>query len=360
MHARPPPSTLSAMRAFRVPLLALGLAALAACGGGSDHSAPAVDLPRGVWTWVDVPGAVCSDGTGTGVAVNRGTDDAAIVIFLDGGGACWDVFTCFTFQTANPGPFARPQFDARIQKAPGTILDRALPGNPYRDATFVFVPYCTGDVHWGDAVQRYPGSPRAYHHAGRGNVVADLDVVVANLPPPAKVVVSGASGGGYGSLLAFDGARRRWPGARGYLVDDSGPPLVGDDISPVIRAAWFASWRLDRTLLPLCPDCALDLSRILPTLASRYPGERLALLSSTQDQVIRGFTLLGPAGFEAAVRRLATDVVAPLPAGRTFLVPGDTHTMLGHPADFTAGGVPLLEWLRRQVEDDPAWASEGP
>ncbi|BDG03914.1 pectinacetylesterase family protein [Anaeromyxobacter oryzae] len=341
----------------------LALAALLACGGGGGggHAGgPGPDLPRNVWTWVDVPGAVCSDGSGTGIAVNRGTDDAEVVVFLDGGGACWDLLTCFTFKTANPGPFARPQFEARIAKAPGTILDRALPGNPYRDATFVFVPYCTGDVHWGDAVQRYPGSPAAYHHAGRTNLAADLDLLEASLPAPAKVVVSGASGGGFGSLLAFDDAKQRWPSARGYLVDDSGPPFVKDDISPAIRAAWFAAWRLDRTLLPLCPECATDLSQLFPTLSRKYPGERLALLSSTQDSVIRAFTLLGPSEFESAILRLATDVVNPLPTARTFLVPGDTHTMVGHPVDFTAGGVPLVEWLRRQVEDDPAWAAEGP
>jgi hypothetical protein len=66
------------------------------------------------------------------------------------------------------------------------------------------------------------------------------------------------------------------------------------------------------------------------------------------------------AQFEAAVRQLATDVIAPLPNAKTFLVPGETHTMVGAPQQFTSGGVPLVEWLRREVEDDPAWQSVGP
>jgi hypothetical protein len=352
----------SAMRPSKVVALSLAVAGLLACGGsgGDAPATPSPDLPRRTWTWLELPGSVCSDGSPTGVAVNRGDDDSELLVFLDGGGACWDLLTCFTFKTANPGPFQKAEFDARIQRAPGSILDRDLAGSRFRSATYAFVPYCTGDVHWGDAVQRYPGSPAAYHHAGSANVGNALDFLAARLPAPAKVVVSGASGGGYGSLLAFDGAKRRWPSARGYLVDDSGPPLVKDDIAPAIRAAWFAAWRLDRTLLPLCPECALDLSEVIPALATRYPGEPLALLSSTQDEVIRGFTLLGPAAFEAAVLQLATDVIAPIPTAKTFLVPGSSHTMLGHPADFTAGGVPLLEWLRREVEDDPAWASVGP
>jgi hypothetical protein len=34
--------------------------------------------------------------------------------------------------------------------------------------------------------------------------------------------------------------------------------------------------------------------------------------------------------------------------------------MLDRPAAFTSEGVPLLEWLRRMVEDDPGWASAIP
>jgi hypothetical protein len=49
-----------------------------------------------------------------------------------------------------------------------------------------------------------------------------------------------------------------------------------------------------------------------------------------------------------------------LPNVKTFLVPGETHTMIGAPQGFTSGGVPLPEWLRREVEDDPAWGSVGP
>jgi hypothetical protein len=332
---------------------------LAACGSDGKRR-----TPENQWTWVDVPGAVCSDGSGTGIAVNRGKSDA-VVLFLDGGGACWDVATCFgvsgvSAPTAKPGPYGRAQFEAQEPQIAGTILDRALPGNPYADATLVFVPYCTGDVHAGDATQTYPGAPGPYRHKGRVNLGHAIDWLDADLAAPAKVVVSGASAGGFGALLAFDLVKQRWPTAKGYLVDDSGPPLVGDDFNVALRAAWFAAWRLDETVLPLCPTCASDLSDLFPTLSTKYPGDRLALLSSTQDAVIRTYVALSATAFETAIRRLATDVVAPLPNARTFLVPGQTHTMLGTPLSFTAGGVPLTEWLRLELSDDAAWQSAGP
>lgn len=334
---------------------------LAACGddGGRDGGGDDAGLPRRTWTWVDVPGAQCADGSPTGIGVSRGDDDARVVVLLDGGGACWDAVTCFELRTASAGPFGAAQLPARLAELPGSALDRALPGNPWAGATLVFVPYCTGDVHAGDAVQDYPGAPRPWRHRGRANVEAALGWLGERLPAPGKVVISGASAGGFGALLALDHAARRWPSARAYLVDDSGPPLVGDDFSPLLRAAWFAAWRLDRTLLPLCPDCALDLSALLPVLARAHPGARLALLSSRQDRVIRGYVGLGPAGFEAAVLRLVDERVAPLAQARAFLVPGDGHTMLGAPAAFTSGDVTLLEWLRRMVEDEAGWTTAG-
>jgi hypothetical protein len=353
---------------LRALLASLAITVLAlACGGGAGDdagggAAGGEGPPRGAWLWVDVPGTACSDGSTTGLAVNRGGDDARLVIFLDGGGACWDTLTCFTLDLAKPGPFSEAEWQQRVAAAgPGSILDRTLPGNPYAGATLVFVPYCTGDVHAGDATQRYPGSPREWHHKGRPNVKADLAWLAAALPAPRQVVLSGSSAGGFGSLVNYDLARAQWPQAAGNLVDDSGPPLVGDDFSPIIRAAWTVSWRLDATLLDRCPECALDLSEIVPLLAKAYPDDRLALLSSTRDVVIRNFAGgLSGAEFEAAILQLQREVFAPLPNAETFLVPGPSHTMLDRPASFTAGGVPLTEWLRRMVEGEATWDSAGP
>src|SRR5512133_1207150 len=131
-------------RGDRLLALALG-AALAAFGGIDDGTE---QLPKNQWTWVDLPGTECSDGSQTGIAVSPGD--------RDGGGACWDAITCFTAGTAKPGPYGRTQWESQRDRAlPGSLLDRALPGNPFSNDTLVFVPYCTGDVHAGDAVQSY-------------------------------------------------------------------------------------------------------------------------------------------------------------------------------------------------------------
>lgn len=335
-------------------------------------------LPLLTWTWVPIEGSVCSDGSPTGIGIEVGPGASPnVLVFLDGGGACWDYFTCWQYRTASSGPFGAAEFETRIAAArAGGVLDRTLPGNPYADDTFVFVPTCTGDVHSGATTMTYSPSTPAWHHNGRANVSNAFAYLAAALDAPARVVVSGSSAGGFGSLNAFKRAKAAWPSAKGYLVDDSGPPLA--NIPTTTVAAWYSSWDLGTTVADVCgAPCATDpptLSPLIPALAAAYPNDRFALLSSTQDgvmcQFFGDFTRLpfqpmAPAVFEASLRDLAAaieDDSPDVPPGEThaFVVSGTTHPMLDRPGDFTSQGVPLLEWLRRQVEDDPAWSAAIP
>ena len=55
--------------------------------------------------------------------------------------------------------------------APGSSSART-PTNVFRDATYVFVPYCTGDLHAGDNVATYDvgGTPTPTYHWGGRNL----------------------------------------------------------------------------------------------------------------------------------------------------------------------------------------------
>jgi hypothetical protein len=173
-------------------------------------------------------------------------------------------------------------------------------------------------------------------------------------------VVSGSSAGGFGALLNYEAFRAAFPAADAVLVDDSGPPLVGGDVSPALVAVWIAAWRIDRVVVPICVECLTDLSRLLPVLARRHPHDRLAVLSSTQDTVISAFLgYLDGAAFEAAIGRLEA-AIDPIPGTRYFVVAGTSHTMLPAPAGFAASGVELRAWLGRQLAADPTWTSARP
>ncbi|MFT3754922.1 MAG: pectin acetylesterase-family hydrolase [Pseudoxanthomonas sp.] len=333
--------------------------------GGADLSAPTplgapITAAMNTWTWVDFPEAVCDDGTPTGIGVNlNGSKD--LLVFLNGGGACWDYQTCAVLNTSSHGPYGRAQFSAVAGGTGGTILDRAAP-NPFANYNLVYVPYCTGDIHGGDNVITYTSgtSQKVIHHKGRANVVAYLKRLAATIPAGGKIVVSGSSAGGFGSNMVYDLFHQYFGASKLSMLDDSGPLFLSDAISASLRNSWYASWGLDRTLGPVCPACAQDMSALIPALTTRYPGERMALLSYTKDGVIRAYFGQTEAAFQTNLYALASQRFDTTPQLRYYFVTGTGHTFLAKPGATTAQGIPLWTWITQFANDDPAWTSTKP
>src|SRR5687768_494846 len=64
-------------------------------GGGGDPDAAVGDpivAPPLTWTYVEIPGTECIDGTPSGFSVNLNPDSPNVVIYLEGGGACFNSF----------------------------------------------------------------------------------------------------------------------------------------------------------------------------------------------------------------------------------------------------------------------------
>lgn len=354
--------------AFSLLFLPLTATSIAGCGGSSSTlpdtppaSGDPIDTPKNTWTWIDFPNSACDDGSPTGIAVSQ-SDSKNLLLFMNGGGACWNFLTCFQLNTASHGPFGKTQFEALSAQLGGTILDRNLPNNPFADWNLIFVPYCTGDVHAGDNVIDYKdsnGTSRTYHHVGRANIAAYLQRLGTTFSPE-KLVVSGSSAGGFGSAFDYDLFRATFPNAQGYLVDDSGPALKGDAIASSLREAWYQSWRLDKALEATCPECRNDLSQALKHTAQRFPQDRMALLSSTQDSVIRSYFGLTADNFQAALNTTVTDVFEPQPNFRAYLSAGQFHTFLGTPDAHPVQGVKLTDWLGQMVREEAGWKSLKP
>ncbi|MBL8605810.1 MAG: esterase [Myxococcales bacterium] len=330
---------------------------------GSGDGAP-IDAPANTWTFVDFPDSACDDGTKTGIGVYPNPSSDKLLVFFNGGGACWDYFTCVELNTSTHGPFGQAQFTAASRSGfAGSVMDHKSAENPFKDYNTVFIPYCTGDVHTGDTVNTYAngGKSKQIHHKGHANVTAYLKRLVATFKKPSQVMVTGSSAGGGGALFNYPTFRAAWPDTNMMLVDDSLPLFIGNSINPGLRGAWFDSWKLDAVAGPICgAACKDDLSLFPKAVAQKYPKDRMALLSSQQDQTIRTYFQLQPADFQAALEKLNADVLTPLPNYRHFVVPGASHTMLGDPAKYTAGGVGLFTWLGQMSSGDAAWASVAP
>merc|ERR1711871_1026772 len=132
-----------------------------------DHYMPSIDdLPVGNWTEM-VPASadtVCARGTPFAFFVKRGSSNNMILEF-EGGGACWSKSTCemsgatFKDTADNSRSFMR-----RVQLGKQRISGLADSKGPYADWTHVYVPYCTGDLHWGDADVQYSKNLRIRHN----------------------------------------------------------------------------------------------------------------------------------------------------------------------------------------------------
>jgi hypothetical protein len=340
-------------------------------GGGSVDAAvdagmapQPITAPTGTWTWVDFLDSYCDDASPTGIGVNTSTASTNLIVFFNGGGACWDYETCYVFNAAAHGPFGQAQFQQIVPLLEQAgIFTRTATTNAFRDWSYVFVPYCTGDVHAGDNVATYTqgGTTKMYYHKGHANFVAFLQRLLVTFPNPGKLVISGSSAGGFGAAANYDYARKAWPNVKAYLIDDSGPPLEPGSFSAQLVQAWVSAWHIDQTLAPLCGDaCAGDFSLFIPKLSQRYANDRLALLESLQDQTIRTYYGLTAMAFETALLQMTTDRLDPTQNFKYFYIDGQTHTMLGDPNRYRSRTTVLTDWLRQEVSDDPAWASTKP
>jgi hypothetical protein len=221
------------------------------------------------------------------------------------GGACWDYDSCSgaggVRGAANPNGIP----DDHMSNYQYLNLLRRTSDNPAQNYNMVFVSYCTGDVHIGNAVTTYtsPGpvdggtgdggtAEIVYNHAGHANTLAVIDWLKTTFTTVPKLLVTGCSAGGAGSTLSYAFIRKGLGSSVqcSYLLDDSGPIFHSGgpsmQLDETIRAAWNTDAVLD-TLdgqLPISVgDIKNDYGLINVAIAQKYPSDRLSLSAFRMD-----------------------------------------------------------------------------
>jgi hypothetical protein len=145
----------------------------------------------------------------------------------------------------------------------------------------VYVPYCTGDVHTGATVATYESEghdPLEFHHDGHAAVQSVVSWIGANFTHIPKLLATGCSAGGVGSLANYHFLRKGLPIVeKAYLINDSGPIFPNGGYSDPMHAMIRAAWNLDALAPEFPPAFSLDdMSSLNTALADLYPNDRLA------------------------------------------------------------------------------------
>ena len=328
-----------------------------AAGSGGGPSGPPITAPDNQWTWVPFPEAKCRNGSETGIAINPNSSSSEVMIFLEGGGACYNGITC----AQNPSSFGQSSFNS-WQSNGGTrgVFDRTQASNPVRDWNYVYVPYCTGDVHAGNNPGGNPGlGPQQY--VGYRNIGLYLQRIVPTFPSATRVLLTGVSAGGFGAAANYDRVSIAFGTIPVHMLDDSGPPMSDTYITGCLQDNWRQLWGFDSTLLAdcgsACPnndDYVLDFVKYL---ANKYSNRRLGLIESTQDTVIRFFYGFGLSNcnnflpmsgsmFEQGLLD-GKSQLGGFSAFHSFLFTGNDHTSLGGNSLYsrTSQGTALVDWF---------------
>jgi len=314
------------------------------------------------WQVIEPGGAtICADGSAYKFFVYPG-DPGKLLVEFEGGGACWDAATCATSiysRRVATDPLAAGQGGLLVG-----IYDRANPENPFRDWTHVYVPYCTGDLHWGNRDTTYAAASGAFtvHHRGAVNATAALAWAYENVPAPRQLFVAGCSAGGYGSILWSAHLMAHYSGASAVQLADSAAGVVPPGFFATPLADWNAGAAWPNFIPALSLD-HLDTSRV--TMADFYTGvagyyplsafsqfNRLADATQVFFYILTKGALVTPEEWSAQMQASVAQVRSTSPNFFGYTAPGTEHCVINSPAVYTTevGGVRLVDWIRTLAE----------
>jgi hypothetical protein len=344
----------------------------------------------GDWTYYEVEGAICRDGSPAGYYLRKGASKN-LLIFLNGGGVCYDSFFC-TLNPANvdeslPG---ETLFEATIDTLQTSIApERQIPPdegifekdprNPVADWSMVYVPYCTGDIHSGtkrDATLVTSPQMAPQQFVGYSNIGLFYRSFGPDFLDSEKVLLTGSSAGGFGALLNYQRTQAFFKKSQLITVTDSAVPFRDDFQDPCIQKIWRQLWGLDEIIPKECRECFGAEGGGLAEVSAYNVAHRKVknkafggVISSKQDEVMK---LFYSAGLDECTMNTSTAAVlaftgrSPYPYDRfpeglqdfienvigidnggSYIVDGSTHQHLFRQRFYEDNGVDmtLADWL---------------
>jgi hypothetical protein len=282
------------------------------------------------------------------VVHDAGSDN--LLIFLQGGGACWE-----TLCQANSNA------ETTILKS--GILNQDATNNSVGSWNIVYAPYCDGSVFSGDNDMMSPDGSAMWHFHGLANLSAVVDVAKHAFPHPKRILLAGTSGGGYGTLSGTALVGLAFPDTQIDVFNDAGLGL-SNLMDPNMLATVKRDWKFDQYLPPSCSECAAVQTALIGWGLDANPTMHVAGFSSYGDGIIGGvFLMLQPAPFKQLLLEQTDKVHNQFPTRfERFFIDGTQHTVLLTPAsgmgvgyDTEVEGISVDQWTGKMLAGDKAW-----
>jgi hypothetical protein len=310
--------------------------------------------------WVEVvPGGdtMCADGSEYAFWVHP-ADPAKVVFFLEGGGACWDATTC-AFSDDDSRTYDWKVTDGDNPAYRGGIFDLDHPDNPLAGYSFVYVPYCTGDVYLGNVIREY--SPElTVRHNGFVNGTAALTHLVANYPHAEQVVVAGVSAGSVAAPVYGGLVTDVLPNAQVTVLADSSGAYPNDlEMNARILGQWgtgetMPDWEVNEGL----PAEVWGIPQFWIQAGTHDPEMVLARFDYAFDEVqVQYLTLTGlnPSNLIALMDANEALIEAAGVVQHSYTAAGSNHTIINNEEFYTmaVNGVALVEWVEAVIAGEP-------
>lgn len=279
-------------------------------------------------------GPVCMRGATFNTGVRDNKSDS-LIIFLQGGGACWSAF-CLAVTGAPEGV---PRID---------VLDPELEGNPVADWNVVYLPYCDGSFFLGDAEYDdniYDQGTR--YHYGLANLTGAMEVSKSRFPDPKRIMLAGSSGGAYGLMLGSAMVRHYYPDAELIIMADSGIGIAREGEDEYIQVL-LDEFNLNRFFPDDCPDCLRNghITGVLTYFLDHDDNSRAGMFSSWYDSILANVFLQIPGDQYADSLEAETDRLREVYPDRfrRFIIDGTMHTtLLGDPSGIIGSDIMAVE-----------------
>lgn len=284
----------------------------------------------------------------------RAADPEKLLVFLYGGGACWDAEGCREGSNIYSSEINSERHPSRL----GGILDPDHPENPFGEFSMVAIPVCTGDVHIGNNDATYTlvnndGEEIEYtiHHRGLTNALSAINWITSSIDSPEIIFVAGSSAGSLGVPFHANQLATYFQNARVAGLGDDASSYGSGTVGDADPSRWgfpdkirqYPGWELYGT--------HLGITDLYITGGSGINNLRLFQLDHAND-FVQHFYLERSGNENPDVFKLIQasqeSIRNELPGFRSFINGGHHHTALvssGRFYNYRANGQRLRDWV---------------